>query len=349
MSFRNDRYTLRLAEHDDAAGIKKVFESGEFPGGISIQFLRGEDPFTSLQNDGDKAIVLIIVDTITNEIIAVGACIIRKAYVNGGIKNVGYLTGLKVLPQYHRKVSIIPKAYEFLYQVTKDDIDLYYTTILTDNIPAQKLLEKKRKNMPEYKYIGNYTVYCMGTGKKRNNLDIECGNIKDLDEFYSKCLPNNNLSPINRNLFGLQNSDFYTLRQDGEIIIACAVWNQQDYKQYLLKSYSGVYKAISKLPTRYLGYPPFPKSNRLINYASISLLSCNRDVDHKIVQEFVEKVIEKSTDYDLIFLGMFEDCKYNIIFNKIKHVKYKSRLYEVKWNEESGKLQQPINLEVGLL
>ncbi|NLK40153.1 MAG: hypothetical protein GX303_07965 [Clostridiales bacterium] len=349
MSFQNERYILRLATPDDAAGIKKVFESGEFPGGISVQFLRGEDPLLSLQRDGDRAVIPIAVDRGTDEIIGVGACIIQRAYLNGDVKKVGYLTGLKLLPQYHRKVSIIPKAYNFLYQATKDDVDVYYTTILSDNLPAQKMLEKKRRFMPEYRYIGDYTVYCMGTSTGRNNLDIESGNIEGLDAFYDEHLPKHNLSPINRNLFGLSDRNFYTLRRDGEILLACAVWNQQDYKQYLLKSYSGIYKLLSKLPTKYLGYPPFPNPNKLINYASIALFCARDDVDDKTTKEFLEKVKEKNRNYDLLFFGVFEDSKYKIILDKIKHVKYKSRLYEVKWEGATDKLQKPINLEVGLL
>lgn len=349
MSFQSERYDLRLATEKDIAGIKKVFESGEFAGGISVQYLRGEDPLKSLQNDGERAVVPVAVDKAAGEVIGVGACVIRKGYVNGEIKTVGYLTGLKLLPQYQKRIAVLPHAYEFLYQATKDEVNVYYTTILSDNITAQKLLEKKRRNMPAYRYLGDYTVYCMRTGRRRGRLAVACGDTAGLDEFYARHLPKLDLSPVHRHLHGLSDGDFYTFRENGEIKIACAVWNQQAYKQYLLKGYAGIYKTLSKLPTKWLGYPPFPKSNQLINYASITLLCADETVDIATIRAFIEKVLEMSRVYDLMLFGLFEDNPYLPIVQKIKHVKYQSRLYEVLWHDAKEQLQKPINLEVGLL
>ena len=45
MNSRNSRYTVRLAGPQDNAGIREIFESGSFSGGIDLQYLRGDAPF----------------------------------------------------------------------------------------------------------------------------------------------------------------------------------------------------------------------------------------------------------------------------------------------------------------
>ena len=50
MSFQSEqygKYILRLARPSDNDGIRRIFESGSFAGGMNVQFLRGEKPLES--------------------------------------------------------------------------------------------------------------------------------------------------------------------------------------------------------------------------------------------------------------------------------------------------------------
>ena len=351
MNCRSNRYSIRLADENDSDGIRAVFESGGFSGGIAIQYLRGKDPVKSLYQDGEKAVIPVIVDNEKDIIVGVGACIIRRAFINGESKKVGYLTALKLLPEYQKRISLIPQAYNFLYENTKNDVDLYYTTILVDNIAAQKLLEKHHRNMPEYSFIGEYIVYCYRTGQKRNQMKVDRGNVDGIDNFYDNNLFKSDLACVNKTLFGLSENNFFTLRKNNKVVAACAVWNQQEYKQYLLSGYQGKYKLISKLPTKLFGYPPFPKNHQFINYASIALLCFDDSIDEIEEKQFIEKVLEQVDNYDMVFCGLFENDKLNPILSSIKHVKYKSRLYEVNWDDSSTSLttKRRISIDVGLL
>ncbi|MDP4180850.1 MAG: hypothetical protein Q8942_07135 [Bacillota bacterium] len=363
MSSPNNRFEFGLATENDSKEILGIYESGEFTGGISVLYTRRPDPYRSLMLEGEKVVLPIIRDKERGNICAIGCCVIRKAYINENIKNVGYLTGLKILPEYRRRTPYISEVYKFLHDETREFVDIYYTTILEENITAQKMLEKKRKNMPEYKYQGNYTVYCFATGKKglfngvkpksvfRNpEYLLEKGNTKGLNEFYNENLKSCDFSPSGIDLAGLQSEDIFTLRdKNNDIVAACAVWNQQSYKQYIITGYNGIFKYISKFPTRWLGYPSFPKEKTSANYACIALF-CSKVDDYGLLEEFIRKVAQESSKFDFIMYGLFENNPMNVVLQKIKHVKYRSKVYLVDWEEPVINIgSRPINLEVGLL
>jgi ribosomal protein S18 acetylase RimI-like enzyme len=175
MNFPNDKFELVLAQHSAWSEIKEIYESGEFDGGIAVQYLRDPDPIASFEREGEKAVILMLRDKQANKAVGFGACMIKRVYNDNKIVNMGYLTGLKLLPEYRGKVLLIPYVYEKLYEYTKDYVDFYFTTILKENTAVQKMLEKPRKLMPLYEYLGNYRVYfckagISGFGYKENSL-----------------------------------------------------------------------------------------------------------------------------------------------------------------------------------
>ena len=358
MSYRNNTLEYSLANEGDSHQLLELFEDMDFSGNISVLFTRRPNPYNSLMLEGNQVIIPIVRDSSNGIICAMGCCIIRKAFINGQIKNVGYLTGLKIRKEYKSKLYLIRDVYNYLYQETKDKVDIYYSTILEDNKQAQKLLEKKRKNMPLYDFKGDYTVYFFAHSNLNRILKktdykrykFEKGNINGLEEFYKNKLSNFNFSPIDTGLYGINSEDFYALRNEsGDIIAACCLWDQREYKQYIVTKYSGVFKYINRLPTNWLGYPNFPKENIPANYASISLFYVDH-MDLNIGEYFLRQVAKSSKQYEFLMLGLYENHDFNKMFKHIKHIKYKSRLYTVSWTDEVLDLDgRSINIEVGLL
>lgn len=352
MSSRNSRFEFGLALPEDSGQILEIFESMDFKGDISVLFTRRPDPYKSLMKDGEGAVIPVIREAQSGKICAVGCCIIRKAFINGEVRNTGYLTALKVLPEYRRKLPNISDVYSFLHEQSEAKVDIYYTTILKDNITAQKLLEKRRKSMPQYKYIGDYTVFCFKTGNHitSSNYTFKQGGDKAVDEFYKRQLPSYNFSPANMDLFGITVDDYYSLRDaNGEIVAACALWNQQSYKQYIIKGYGGVFRFLKYLPLNWMGYPKLPKVDLPANYASIAMFMV-KDNSMEIARYFLRKVAQHSKKYDFLMLGLFQNHPLNGAFEKIRYIKYQSKLYTVNWNNNGIDLDnRPVNLEVGLL
>ncbi|MDO5558471.1 MAG: hypothetical protein Q4F95_02615 [Oscillospiraceae bacterium] len=344
MNFQNDRYTLRFCNDEDNEGIREIFESEGFDGGISVQYLRNPEPVSSFRADGDESKIMVITDNSCQRTIAVGGAVIRQEYINGTSCRCGYLTGLKIHPDYRSKIVFIAKAYQFLYR-NISDCHYFYTTILDDNRQAVSLLEKHHKNMPLYSYLGHYTTYCFHGAK--NILSVEKNNPDGFDKLMETHFSRLSFTPVNYSCEGFGKADFFCIREKGEITACCFVCNQQEHKQYKMCSYSGIYRFVSHLPTKLLGYPQFPEPQKNINFAVISYLYV-KDNDKKLCSDFLRSVAAR-TDYSLFIWGGFENNPLCAALDKMKTVHYGSRLYRVSWDDNKDEIMGTIGVEAALL
>ncbi len=343
MNFQNDRYTLRFAESADNEGMRRIFESGSFEGNLSVQYLRGLEPFRSFSADGEENRVMVIVDNSSGEVIAVGGAVVREEYLNGVPKKCAYLTGLKIRPDYRRKIAFIAKAYQFLREGIRH-CKFCYTTILDDNKAAISLLEKRHKNMPEYRYLGHYNTYCFHGGKKL--LPVEKNNMDGFAELMRGHFSKICLKPVNCGLLGFGEKTFYSYRENGEIAACCFIGDQRATKQYKMCSYGGAYRLLSKMPTKLLGYPEFPKAGSVINHGVVSYLYV-RDNDRRLCTKFLRSAAAM-TEHSLLIWGSFENDPLCAALDKMKTVHYGSRLYSVEW-ESSVEINGIIGVEAALL
>ena len=352
MTYLNDRFELRPATTMDAEQILKIYEGQEFSGNISVIYTRRPNPYLSLLKEGETVFLFVCYDHKESILCGAGGCVIRQAYIKGELKAAGYLTGLKLLPQYRKKVPYIANAYQFMHERTKDLVDLYYTTILIENTPAQRLLEKKRKNMPAYNLKGIYTVFCFLAGKHtaKKNYNLECGNIENLETFYKKNAIQWSLFPSDFSMKSYPKDAVYTLRDEsGDILAACALWNQQAHKQYIVTDYKGIYKYLQWFPLKWFGYPNLPKRGQIANCANYHML-CVKDSNTDAALYFIKKIAEKESGYDFLMLGLFENHYLAAHLQRIRHIKYQSKFYEVNWDSSPSTLGlEKIHIDVGLL
>ncbi len=324
MNFQNNKYTLRLAADSDNDGIREIFHSEGFSGGLSVKYLRDPKPYESFCADGDSAAILVVTDNENRRTAAVGGAVIRMEYVNGTAEKCAYLTGLKIHPDYRRKISFIAKAYSFLFD-NISDCKYCYTTILDDNSAAIAMLEKGHKNMPVYNYLGHYTTYCFNGGK--NIIPVEKDNFDGFDKLMENYFSHMDHVPVNYKCGGFGEGHFYSLRENGEIIACCFISDQKAHKQYKMLSYGGIYKLISKLPTKLLGYPEFPKADSIIDHGVVSYLYI-RNSDRKLCSDFLRSAAAQ-TDFSLLLWGGFENNPLCGAMDRLRSVKYGSRFYSV--------------------
>lgn len=329
MNFQNDKYTLRLADSNDNEGIREIFHSEGFSGGLSVKYLRDPKPFDSFCADGDSTAILVIIDNEMHRTAAVGGAVIRMEYVNGSQEKCAYLTGLKIHPDYRGKIAFIAKAYSFLRE-NISGCRYCYTTILDDNSAAITLFEKRHRNMPVYNYLGHYTTYCFHGGK--NIIPVEKDNFSGFDKLMQSYFSRMDHVPMDYSCKGFGEGHFYSVRENGEIIACCFISNQQATKQYKMLSYGGIYKLISLLPTKLLGYPEFPKADSIIDHGVVSYLYIRKN-DPKLCSDFICSAAAQ-TDFSLLLWGGFESNPLCKAMDKLRSVKYGSRFYSVSWDDE---------------
>jgi len=189
--------TYEYATEKDGEEIAALLEDTEFKGGISIAYCRRPNAVLSLAKDGDKS-TFVVAKNADGKIIGVGGCTI-----NG---DVAYLTGLRAVAPGN-----IPKAYQLIREFCAESgVKLTYTTILEDNIAAQKMLEKKRASMPHYLQHSELVT----------NIIRKKLRVKD------------------KNTFALEGDGFYVMREpSGNELARGKAVEQWDYKQYVVKKY----------------------------------------------------------------------------------------------------------------
>lgn len=352
MKCLNDKYEICLAQPPDSEQLLALYECGDFKGDVSVLYTRRPDPIQSLMNEGERAVIPIVRDLENDVIVGMGACIIRSAYINGEVRTTGYLTGLKGLPNYRKRVPAISQTYSYLHDETKADVDLYYTTILKENTAVQKMLEKKRKGMPEYRRIGEYTVYSFRTGvkTKARGWTLQSASRKELESLDIWNPESFNFTPADTALHGLRDKAVYILKDpQGKAAAACALWSQKDWKQYIVTGYGGIFRWLNQIPLKWTGYPDLPKAGVPVNYAAVTLLTV-REGDLAAADHLIAMVSQQAAGYDFLMLGLFANHPLRAVMEKRKSIKYRSILYTVHWEDSRVDLDdRPVSLEIGLL
>ncbi|HJH07822.1 MAG TPA: hypothetical protein K8V87_08960, partial [Fusobacterium ulcerans] len=188
-------------------------------------------------------------------------------------------------------------------------------------------------NMPEYRFLDSYIVYFCKTGNfKKTNFQIARCDFSQAEEFYIKEAEKYNLTYPSLNSNDLKNGEFYGIYENSQLLGIGYFLNQQDYKNYVIKSYSGIYKYISKLPTRLLKYPSFPKENHSADYTSMGIMVKDNNVE--LGYELITQLLKISPKRDFVMLGLLEKDPLNKAFSRIKNIKYRSRIYHVTWDKE---------------
>ena len=348
MNSRN-KFIFEEAKESDSKEMLDIIEGMEFKGDISMLYTRRPDPLNSLRMEGDRVGVIICRDQINGKMAGFGACSVNRMHYNGTIRNVGYLFNLRSRKEYQRRFLDFNRGYDRMFGLFEgDSIPVYYTTILEENIHARKLLEKRRPFMPVYEYFGDYHTYIVKTGLRRKMPDgFEFRRAGDDDtsalvefldregsryQFFPAVSIDDLHAPNHPRI-----NNFYLLMKDGKIIGCGALWDQRDYKQYIVMEYKGIYRflyMLNRINTLF-GYPALSKLGGIVNFFTMGFWAV-RDDDPDLFEILVRNMSGVSPNYDYFTVGLHGRNPLNEVAGKrIRSIIYKSRLYLV--HPENGR------------
>ncbi len=329
-----DRYLFSQAKEQDNREIAALFAEQNFDGKICLQILRGNQPLNSLNNEGDRLICLVVRDCkANNRLIGLGIVLIRQGYLNGKICKVGYLNSLKLAADYQLQFLGIAQAYQWIYAAVNDPDIYYYTTILNENLYVQKMLEKRRKNMPHYHFLNHYhslIFKCGGKIKENTYLKVKPINGEIANLFYQDKVTKQQFAPASLSQNHLQYGHYYGLYRQGQLIACATICKQNSSKQYLIKGYRGWYRALPYLPTELFGYPGFPKPNQVLDLAAAALYFEPQTTNEEL-SYFWQAICTDYQNAKLLTVGLSADSRLYNSLSKIKHISYLSRLYQVNF------------------
>ena len=346
-SRRSEGFSIELAGPGDAAELAAIYGSDDgFGGDIAVKFTRDPDPFASLLAEGSDVVLPVARDRSTGRLVGMGACVIRDAWVNGGARRVGYLTGLKALPEFRGWLRLIPQMYAFLREQSPG-VDCYVTTILTANEMARKLLERERPNMPRYRFVGGYTTHSFRVSRAWEERRVDGGRLDDVVRPWGDGrfnLASAGVPP------SVTDADVRVFRdRSGAVLAWCAVVDQRAAKQYRIMRYGGVYERLSRLPLHWAGYPRLPRAGAVANHVSIVGLGAVGD-DPRLMRSLLRGVGAEFRDRDFVMVGVADGHPAAEALGRMRTVTYESRLYDVAFDDRCLQLDgRPIALDVAYL
>ncbi|MCH4887816.1 GNAT family N-acetyltransferase [Acidaminobacter sp. JC074] len=368
MKSRNKLYYFVDAEKSDDKDILEILEEADFSGDISIIYTRRPSAISSFEREGNAVKVLLCKRSDTHELVGFGVCAIRDFYMSKKVQPVAYLSGLRIKKSYRKKFIPITKAYEFMGDYIKDQgVKWVYTTVLEENTQVIKMFSKRRKSMPYYKPIGNYTVYSPTTRLKRIKSPYQMRPVKEseLDKLVdflkaqgkeSDFYPRIGLEDLRGETYlNIDYKKFYIVLDSDQIIACGYLGDRHEDKQHILHEYSSRYKLLKVLSPLlvYLGYPKLPKEGSVLKYYNLAFLRVKNNDEH-VMDYFIRELAHHNKAYDYFLLGMMADAPLSHIMKKVSKVTYKSRVYSVDYekseeSEDKEKTLKDMHIECGLL
>lgn len=348
MRNQSNRYVFTRAEPKDGKELLAILEEGDYSGNISLQYTRRPDAYVSLMREGVEVEIVVCRDLQHGKIVGYGACAINSCYINKTPQKVGYLFGLRMRKEYMGNSLVMHRAYAYLRTVLAErHVSYFYTSILAENEYAQKLLVKKRTFMPHYLYLTDYHVFSLKTANCRKK-DVHYhfrkalkADIPHIVEFLALQGKNKDFFPVLTEAdllagapWSISYEDMVVLIREGRIVACGTCWDRSGSKQYIVKSYCGIYKYLQSLPflVNVLGYPALPLVGSTLHFFTLSFWCVEND-DPQIFAEFVNRIAEQ-TEYSFFNIGITTDSPLTEILLQKKHFLYKSKIYLVTWNEK---------------
>jgi len=355
--------TFELATPDDGPELRRVLRENPMPGTISVTFEREPNYFIAAKVEGPFRQTIIARDNSIGRIVGMISRSIRDVYLNGSPQAVGYISQIRIVPDYRVMPKALTRAFAFFDRLRQDGrATLHFTSIIEDNLPARRLLTAGLPGMPrlqEYARLHTLAIYCRRRRRRLSmpdGLQLARGSSAYINETVA-CLQRNGaryqLAPhwTSDILFNpdhtpdLTPEDFF-LALDGKRVVGClAAWDQSRFKQTVVRSYSGAlgrWRGLANVGARLAGWPVLPRPNTPFRYCYASHLAVDDDrldVFAALVRALYNHAMGQK--YSYFMLGLSEPHPLlKEVTTTYRHINYRSILYLVAWEDELETLPQ---------
>jgi hypothetical protein len=345
------QFRFDLASPEDDAALRRVLAETPMEGEIAVSFRREPSFFAAAAVHGPFHQTIICRDNVSGQIVGFGCRSVRDLFVNGVPEPVGYLSALRVLPQY-RNLGLIARGYARFRDLHGDGITrLYLTTIAEGNDRAVAILTSGRAGLPLYHFAGKYVTAAIPIPRVNAQQAATCeirsttvGDIPDLLAFWNSEGPRRQFFPrYSRDDFfsatgpfpHLQPEDILMAVRGGRIVGTLSTWDQRRFRQTVVERYSWPMRCMRPLYdafARFRGVPPLPDVGRPFSYITAAhpvVAGDDLTVFTSLLRHALGRLSERLVGHLLV--GLHEHDPLLAAISQFRPTKYLSRLYQVCW------------------
>lgn len=338
------------ARPEDGKDILRILESSAAKGLFELLYTRRPDAYESYMKESGE--VRVFVSRNKESPICTCAEIIRPVYIGGREAKAAYICGLK--KEADRKGTVGFFGTELIRSLQRDDIDYYYCSVISDNDEALKTFSRFRTAIA-IKPICNLRTYIISPKVRmhvpKNDLvvrDADKNDTEALLEFLRSEGIRKELFPVVDSIESFHNlsiEDFRLLTdKNGRILAAAALWNQTEYKQYVVKKYRGVMKLARVLNPIIgaLGYIRLPKQDEPLDFPMLAFL-CVREDRAEYFNIFFDGVLRelKKEKRPMLVIGAPRAHFASRELDKLRSVHFDSKICEITFPRKQREYGTP--------
>ena len=351
-------YKLIDANKNDGKKMLNVIESSPSKGILQLLYTRRPDAYESYKKEDEDSIIKVVKSK-DDDIMLQIAAVNQKFYIEGKEKELFYMGGLRKNKKYNEQIHWTDLFAKWNDELPKHE---FYVSILKDNKHAIDVLVKERKGWPSFHKISDYyTNIFTPKAVLKNKWDndkykiqkVQKEDIKKVYSFLKSEGQKYNFFPVIddlENFADLYLDNCYVLKSGKEIVGFTALWNQENYKQFVVKKYGFPINVLSKLDfiTHKMGYVSFPKADETFSFSYLSFFIVkNNSLDlYKVLLYKICKELEGKIES--LVIGTTSDIFQNEVFKNIKKLSFSSIIYYLYYGEERTIKNEPY-IECALL
>ena len=352
------RYTFALASTADDAQLRARMAQDHMEGAIAVSFRREPSYFEGCRVQGDVTQVVKCVDNQTGGLAGLGSRSTALAYVDGAERRIGYLSDLRVAPEYRRGM-LLARGYRYFRALHDADPVPFYTTMIYEgNAPALEALKGGRAGLPVYRDWGRFLTPALhldfrvkpapvaGVSVERGTPARRAEIVKFLNCRHS----HKQFAPVVREsdfphgrFRGLRAEDFYLAVRDGRIAGTIAVWDQSALRQTHVERYSTLLKLLRPAYNVLAGVSalkPLPAPGERIPGVYLACIATEED-DVDVFRHLLRAVHEdiRRGPWHFAIAGLHEQDPRAAVLAEMRHLPAAGRLFAVHF------VDQPLDIE----
>ena len=373
------RFQFDIAKPDDDEALCGVLAATPMPGRVAVSFRREPSFLQGAVVEGPFHQAVIARDRHTAQVVGFGCRSIRNRYVNGRPSPIGYLSSLRLLPEY-RGSGIVANAYRYLRTLHDDGrTPLYLTTIAEGNEAALSVLTCGRAGLPRYHFAGGYRTLAIPVGRVKRHrprapagMEVREATYEDLTQivqFLSAAGPARQFFPQYAacDFFGshgtfrdLTPQNLLLAFRHGRAVGTLACWNQCRFRQTVVEAYGGHLRWTRPLCNGWAGLrglPKLPQPGHPFPHLAAAL-PVVQDDDVSVFTVLLESLLGRAAEQlagsrAYLLVGLHEDDPLLPVARRYTWHSYRTRLYYVCWEDgETLRAElddRPPYLELGCL
>jgi hypothetical protein len=324
-------------------------------GDIGLSLEREPSYFDYSGVDGPFHQVVIGKEPGEDKLVGMASRSIRPYYYNGSIQQIGYLSQLRFAVP-HRRFFPLQQGFRYMKELHGDKrTPFYLTSIMEDNIPANRVLKSGTGGLPCYKEYCRFTTHTIATLRKRSSrnppdgIRVESGSPARTSEVIDFLHDNNKMfqfAPVwdvdtlfNPTMTPCLSIENFILAIENEKIVGCmALWDQRRFKQAVIRSYSinlTRWRFLINFAAALRGVPKLPAVNSILPHCYLSHIGIG-DLRSEVFGVLLNSALQKARleKIPLMTVGFAAQHPFNTLLEE-SYTTFKalSRIFLVFWND----------------